>query len=205
MGGVSCQGGSLLCSASRSLTSSAQHFSHFTLPTWSGGLSQAGPLWHRHVAQPQTWPFCFMAPGPAHPKHWGRIKAWQGKQGGAAHPRHQEWGHFSKDRGLLLIFCQRPHAHMLFPSWGSETHQKVQPGSKKIRDPLKGTRAGFGHLLQYSFSLQALHSILFILFSLKWAATETEISRAVEDTQTSISSALMSSWYLNLMALKIPA
>lgn len=40
---------SLLCSASRSLTSSAQNFSHFTLPPWRGGLSQA-----------QTWPLCFM-------------------------------------------------------------------------------------------------------------------------------------------------
>lgn len=52
--------------------------------------------------------------------------------------------------------------------------------------PIEGNRAGSGHLLQYSISHQALHSILFLLFSLKWAATETEISRAAEDIQASI-------------------
>lgn len=136
MGGVFCQGCSLLCSASRNLTSSAQHFSHFTLPAWRGGLSQADPcgtdMCHGHRHGPSaSWTWA------SSPQTLGENQSMAGRAGGAVHPRQQEGGHFSKGRGLLLIFCQRPHAHMLFPSWGSETHQKVQPGSKEIWDPLR--------------------------------------------------------------------
>lgn len=172
MGGVSHQGGSLLCSASRCLTSSIQHFSHFTLPIWRGGLSQADPCTDMAIL--------LHGPRLAHPKPWGRINAWQGRQAGQLIPGTRRGVIFLRAggcslffaRGLMLICC---------------SHLRAVRSTRRSSQELKkyethwGSRAGSGHLLQCSISLQAL-SIFFTLFSVKWAATETEISRAAEDT-----------------------
>lgn len=53
MGRVSCQGGSLLCSALSSSTSSTQHFSHFNLPSGRGRVITGRPL-HGH-GHPASW------------------------------------------------------------------------------------------------------------------------------------------------------
>lgn len=106
MGGVSHPGGSLLCSASRSLTSSAQHFSHFTPPTWRGGLSQADPCGTVMAA-------LLHGPGPAHPKSWRRNKAWQGEQAGQLIAGTRKGVTFPRAggcswafaRGLMFICC----------------------------------------------------------------------------------------------------
>lgn len=142
-------------------------------PTYMERRVVPGRPLHRH-GHSASWP------GPAHPKPWGRINAWQGRQAGQLIPGTRRGVIFLRAggcslffaRGLMLICC---------------SHLRAVRSTRRSSQELKkyethwGSRAGSGHLLQCSISLQAL-SIFFTLFSVKWAATETEISRAAEDT-----------------------
>lgn len=166
-------------------------------PTYMERRVVPGRPLHRH-GHSASWPWA------SSPQTLGENQCMAGQASGAAHPRHQEGGHFSKGRGLLLIFCQRPHAHMLFPSQGSEIYQKVQPGIKEIWDPLRVQGR-----LWASAAVQHLTSgskyLLYIVQCKMGCHGDTDFQSCWRHLDIYSLSALMSSWYLNLLGLKIPA
>lgn len=153
-------------------------------------------LWHSHGSSASwTW-----ASSPQILEEKQSMAGWAGR---AAHCRHQERGDFSKGRGLLLSFCQRPHVHMLFLSW--RPTRRCSQELKKYE-----THWGYQDRLCASAPVQHLTSgstqyPLYIVQSKMGCHGGRDFYSCWRHSDIYSLSALMSSWYLNLLGLKIPA
>lgn len=201
---VSCQGGSLLCSASSSLIPSTHHFSHSNLPSGRGWVITGGPLQgHGH---PASWPWA------SWPQTLGSINAWQGDQAGQLILGSREGVIFLRAggcswfflRGLTLI-CSTPlgaarptrrssrGVNKHDPHWGyqgslcaSTTVQHLAPGSRQ-------------------YPGKACSLPLFAIWSKMGCHRDRDFQSCWRHSDIYSFSALISTCHLNPMGLKIPA